>query len=506
MIRFSGIESIAKRLRDGGWIGLAIVLLALLFRTVLLDIKPAHFDEGVNGWFVDQLQSTGLFRYDPENYHGPLHFYVLFISQTLFGRNLWALRLPIVLVSVASVWMALKYDRFVGRRTARLAALALAVSPGMVFYGRYSIHESWLVLFLILLFWGLAGLWRFGRRRYLWATATALVGMVMTKETYLIHWICALLALGCLWLYARAAPAAEFPYRQQRTWNRIDVWRVAACGVALIVFFFSGNLHDFSLLKGLYQTYALWIATGSEGHGHEKEWYYWFKLFWRYEWVLLAGLAASVFTALPRVNPLIRLLAIYGCGTVAAYSLVSYKTPWCTISIAWPFAFLFGWLVSRFRGAAFYGLAALALIAASGRAVWLNFYHYTDEDEPYVYVQTFEDINKLTGPLFEAVRRDPAHYHLRGSFIMTSFYPLPWVLGDFTHIGYYSEGKRPKVWDADVLLVERRFIIMTDARLHDSYFTDQLRLRGSQEEAKLYLKFEVFRDFFPNRQPEFLGD
>ena len=60
-------------------------------------MKPPHFDEGINGWFVDQMMKNGFYSYDPTNYHGPLHFYVLFLSQTLFGRHIWALRLPVVL-------------------------------------------------------------------------------------------------------------------------------------------------------------------------------------------------------------------------------------------------------------------------------------------------------------------------------------------------------------------------------------------------------------------------
>jgi predicted membrane-bound mannosyltransferase len=85
----------------------AILLLAALLRLWGLDIKPAHFDEGINGWFVDQMRANGFYRYDPENYHGPLYFYVLFVFLTLGGRNLWALRLPTVIASLASVWVAL---------------------------------------------------------------------------------------------------------------------------------------------------------------------------------------------------------------------------------------------------------------------------------------------------------------------------------------------------------------------------------------------------------------
>ena len=114
----------------------SIILLATLLRLWALDLKPAHFDEGINGWFVDQMKASGFYHYDPENYHGPLYFYVLFVFLSLLGRNLWALRLPAVLASIASVWMALRFDRFFGSTAARLGALALAVSPAAVFYGR----------------------------------------------------------------------------------------------------------------------------------------------------------------------------------------------------------------------------------------------------------------------------------------------------------------------------------------------------------------------------------
>src|SRR5690349_3679716 len=77
------------RLATTDWTPWIIVALGAFLRVLLLGIKPPHFDEGINGWFVDQMTKNGFYRYDPTNYHGPLHFYILFISQTLFGRNLW---------------------------------------------------------------------------------------------------------------------------------------------------------------------------------------------------------------------------------------------------------------------------------------------------------------------------------------------------------------------------------------------------------------------------------
>src|ERR1044071_9301024 len=148
------IENWRQALGESGWTPWLILGVAVFLRFLLLAIKPPHFDEGINGWFVDQVVKNGFYKYDPTNYHGPLHFYVLLLSQTLFGRNLLALRLPVVLVSIASVWLTLKFEPFVGRTVSRIAALAMAVSPGFVFYGRYSIHEVSTLFFTVLFFWG----------------------------------------------------------------------------------------------------------------------------------------------------------------------------------------------------------------------------------------------------------------------------------------------------------------------------------------------------------------
>src|SRR5205823_10786927 len=101
------------------WLPWAILGLAVFLRFLLLGMKPPHFDEGINGWFIDQVVKNGFYRYDPTNYHGPLHFYVLLLFECLFGRNLWALRLPVVLVSILCVWMILKFEPLVGRNVSR---------------------------------------------------------------------------------------------------------------------------------------------------------------------------------------------------------------------------------------------------------------------------------------------------------------------------------------------------------------------------------------------------
>jgi uncharacterized protein (TIGR03663 family) len=511
---------------ESNWMFWLILGLAAALRILFLGIKPPHFDEGINGWFVDQMVKDGFYRYDPTNYHGPLHFYLLFLSQTLFGRNLYALRMPVVLASIGAVWLALKYDRVIPRPVARLAALAMALSPGFIFYGRYSIHEVWLLLFSMMFIFGLLGLWREGTLSYLWFTGMGITGMILTKETYIIHLGCALLALPIAYASTMIVGVEDSKPAAQK-WNSVDLAIVCLTGIGAIVFFYSGTFFHWNGLKDLFRTFHAWFETGSSGHGHEKAWYYWLELIARYEWPVCAGLVLCGVTFLFRTLTL-RFLAIMGVGTFMAYSIIHYKTPWCIISIIWPLLFAFGGfvlLVPRTRLVVSSIVASILLLVSFGYAISLNYFRCTSfieanwnrnrplttnireffNAEPYVYVQTYNDIYKLTTPLLELAHRDPRFYHLVGHIIRPSPYPLPWILGDFPQIGYYEHDNNPAKLDADFLLVEESKIDQIEKQLHDSYFTEPLTIRPYQDTSKLYLRVSVFQEIFPGRLPNIIG-
>src|SRR5216117_1210012 len=352
---FAGVRRYLAHWQDAlagkDWVPWAILGLAVFLRFLLLGMKPPHFDEGINGWFVDQVVKNGFYRYDPTNYHGPLHFYVLLLFECLFGRNLWALRLPVVLVSIICVWLIFKFEPLVGRNVSRIAALAMAISPGFVFYGRYAIHEVWLQLFSMMFIMGLLGLWRFGRLNYLWYAGVGLAGMILTKETYAIHVACAVIAIPVLAVSIALSRVPDIKPAKQ-TWTYIDLAMVIIVGAAAILFFYSGTFLNWSGVKGLYQAFKAWTETGAAGHGHEKAWDYWFKImgpslefrrsdFLGYELPMLVGLILCVFCQKLK-NVSLRYLAIYGVGSFIAYSYVKYKTPWCIISFGWPFLYVFG--------------------------------------------------------------------------------------------------------------------------------------------------------------------
>jgi len=286
-----------------------------------------------------------------------------------------------------------------------------------------------------------------------------------------------------------------------------------------IVFFYSGTFFNWSGVKGLYLAFKAWTETGAAGHGHEKAWDYWVGLmmphfeikradFFGYELPMLAGLILCAFCQKLK-NLSLRYLAIYAVGSLVAYSMVKYKTPWCITSFGWPFLFIFGAAILLVRPKhlrlAQRAIGVLLCISLAS-SIWLNYFKCSSPEEPYAYVQTYNDIFKLTKPLLTMAKRDPSNYHLTGHLIRSSVYPLPWMLGDFDRVGYYEGGNMPANLDGDFLLVQQDKIKDVESKLKGTYYTDTLTIRNYQDPSKAFFSAKVFKDVFPGKAPDFVGN
>jgi uncharacterized protein (TIGR03663 family) len=186
-----------KRLNWTVYVTLVLVLIAAVFRFWMMCVKPPQFDEAVNAWIIDRIGEEGFYKYDPSNYHGPLHFYALYFSTVILGETIFAIRLPVILIGIATVALMIRFKQYFGLLTVSVAALGMAISPGYVFYQRYSIHEAWQVFFMVLSFLGLLGVLEKGDRRSMVALIFGVAGMIATKETYLMHAIIMLIGKSC---------------------------------------------------------------------------------------------------------------------------------------------------------------------------------------------------------------------------------------------------------------------------------------------------------------------
>lgn len=494
-------------------IPIAIFLLAVVSRWLWLDNKPPHFDEGVNGWFVDQIQRNGWFKYDPTNYHGPLHFYVLFVFKVLFGRNLWALRAPVVLAGLATIALLLwRLPRHAPRGAAWLAALGLAVSPAYLYYQRDAIHESWLALFLVMGLLGALGVWQHRTKTDLWLLVGGITGMILTKETYLIHLGSAGLAYACARIWGIVFDPAPLERAPVAEYQRVDVWRAVGCAVLVIVFFYSGNFFRFGDLPGMFQTFAAWIKTGATSKGHGKDWPYWLQLLSTYEWWSFAGLLACLRWLRPGADPRWRWLAIYALGVFTAYTLIRYKTPWCMLAIAVPFVVLAGvgaqelWTL-RTRGIERFAILVLAL-GLLGHDAWkaaqLTYVDPANEREEYAYVQTHDGLANFTEPILELARRDPRKLQLRGYIVGDSSHPIPWVLGEFPRVGYYRPKMALPKERPDFVLVTDKRLMEVEGRLDEPYFKERVLVHPAYPTAFAFFRAKEFAPVMEGRSPEFV--
>ena len=482
------------------WSLACILVLGLVLRVVYLTLKPPHFDEGINGWFLDQMISQGYYRYDPTNYHGPLHFYFLFIFKLLFGRNLLALRLPTALFGTATVYLITRFKQFIGKRAAYIAAFFMAISCGMVFYSRYAIHESELLFFSVLATLGFIQFREKKDRLALWFMAIGITGMFVTKETFVIHLACFGIAILCVKFYETVIGQRNSKPPVIASYTSQDVNFVTTVSLIIAATLFSGFFLNSRGLLDSMRSFAVWFQTGTKGNGHEKPFFYWLSLLKQYEWASLTGLILCLRLLWP-VNRTVRLIGVYGIGVLLAYSIVPYKTAWCVINLTWPFMIVAGFVLveaaqknKKMLASVVVGILILTHFDLK-RTIDLNFYHFDDETEPYVYVQTFRDIMGINQKLRHVIAKDPKIRFMPFNILMESSWPLPWLWGDLWQ-GNFAGRPIPPNPDAMLILVDAPLKTQLESRLKLTYFKQIFRLRSAQGESIAYFDAQVFKDEF----------
>jgi hypothetical protein len=142
------------------------------------------------------------------------------------------------------------------------------------------------------------------------------------------------------------------------------------------------------------------------------------------------------------------------------------------------------------------GIAFISLIGSFILCLRLNFWHYVDFSEPYVYVQTSPEMSRVTDPLLSLAKQDPRNLQLRGQIFLESYYPLPWILGDFTNVGYYERTHPPHQWNGDFILVEASFAPQVEQQLREPYYQVPFQLRDAMEPCVGFFKKKIFESYF----------
>ena len=551
---------------------LAILLGAAFIRLYHLTLKPFHHDEGVNGFFLTNLYRTGVYHYDPTNYHGPTLYYFALattkLNGLLFGQDAGlstiAVRLVPVIFGVATVWLVLCLRRHIGTVGALAAAALVALSPGSVFFSRYFIHETHFVFFtlgivvaflnyydrkrptiaatsalaLILLVLFVPSVQRFflqlfpsvsapvravlsillgagltfaaiyalyaddeGKPIYLLLAFASAAFLFATKETAIISVGVLALALAVAAAYThlfgrrldapwekksqpkkrkkkRNAPRKEL---LERFGGAVNVALWTSIALSLFVFinivFYSSFFTYWEGVVGALDSLQVWAKTGTKEHAHD--WYTYFIWLWQEEAPLLfTGAAGAVVALIRRMNRFAVFAGAWAFGMLAAYSLIPYKTPWLMLSFTVPLAIIGGYAINELytyaedltlRVAAI-GLLVVALVISGTQSVVLDFYHYDDDQYPYVYAHTRREFLTMVDEIDRLAERAGTGAETEIAIITPEYWPLPWYLRDYPHAAFWG-----KVMDESGRLIEPQGPIVVSSEKQELEESDPLQ-------------------------------
>ncbi|MEM4202584.1 MAG: TIGR03663 family protein [Candidatus Methanomethylicaceae archaeon] len=187
-------------------LGYAIIfVLATISRLWDLGARVMSFDESVHAFGAYELIYKGGYVHTPST-HGPFIYHVTALSYFLFGDNDFSARLPIALIGIALVMLPLALRRWLGREGAMFTAVALLISPSILYYARYIRQEISILVWTLLT---VLALWRYlkdPQPRWLVFFAVTLALHAADKATVflLAGWLALFLLFILLWQWAKA--------------------------------------------------------------------------------------------------------------------------------------------------------------------------------------------------------------------------------------------------------------------------------------------------------------
>lgn len=163
---------------------IAVILILTIFsRLINLGDRVMSHDEVNHVVPAFDLYSGRGYNQDPIT-HGPLQFHLMALSYFLFGDNDFTSRLPHALFSIATVAFVMVYfRRYLGKYGSIAAGIFFAISPFMMFYGRYARNDIICVFLSILSLYAVLRYMEEGKNKHLLLLIISLVLNFTAKET-----------------------------------------------------------------------------------------------------------------------------------------------------------------------------------------------------------------------------------------------------------------------------------------------------------------------------------
>ncbi|MCW3099308.1 MAG: hypothetical protein JWL77_4926 [Chthonomonadaceae bacterium] len=524
---------------------------ALLFRLPALDNRPMHGDEAVHAFKFRDLWEKGVYRYDPNEYHGPTIYYAELPVVWLKGIKSFNdvregdYRLPTVVFGAAMLLLLIPLHDALGKHGTLVAALLLAVSPAFVFYSRDYIQEILLAFFTLGM---LACGWRYIRsRKPAWLIGAGISAglMIATKETAVVTFLACGLGLGLTALWSRRVDGqtsdssrddGEMPGESPdgviretvRAYGAGSVRRrnIALIGVATGIALLTACLvltnffrHPGAMIDYL-RAFTPWLgrAHGTNVHRHPWNYYLQMLVWWKTgrgaawsEGLIVALAMVGMITALlPKTRgrlegsiPFCRFVTFSTLILTAGYSAISYKTPWCVLSFLLGMILMAGFgavaLLRWVPGFPFKPLLALGLLVALGQLSWqsyrTSYVAYVDEANPYVYAQPVPDVLELAKQMQKLSHAFREHDAMVVKIVSKDeyYWPIPWYIRQFPNQGYYIGV--PDDVQAPIVLADPDFDDLLTKKLGDTHLMNHIYGLRPGTFFEIWIRMDVWSSY-----------
>jgi predicted membrane-bound mannosyltransferase len=283
--------------------------------------------------------------------------------------------------------------------------------------------------------------------------------MFATKETFaisVIAWTGAAALLAIPWRghpARRHLPSIESIIHSLKPWLAPILWSLATF-ILTSAFFYTDAFRQPRGAIDAVRTFFVYETV--EGHDKPFGWYFQFLampqksagLWWFGTPLVLLALwafAATFRKTADSSRAAVRFLAYSAAGHFLIYSLIAYKTPWLAF-LPWAHVCLLaGFSVKEILKQGVIAKVALTIVAvlclitqfrqarfACGRLA-------SDGRNPYAYVPTRGDVEKLESWTKELRAVMPAGSLDSVAVVGSDYWPLPWYLRSFEKTGYWSE-------------------------------------------------------------------
>ena len=256
----------------------AFISIVYLFNFHINDIwtpNESFYAEAVREMFESGNFLDIFYNYEPRYNKPPLTYWAMAASAAIFGMNEFALRLPIVLMGLGSIWLTFLLGRLMyGDKGGIYAMVMMALSLQLLAVKQYASPEMPLTFFFTLtMYWFLKG-YRTEKFKFILLAYVALGLTILTKGYPYLVVIGGIIGLYTLWDNWR---------NWSQLWNKVKLFKlhlgipiVLLLGLSWVIFMY---LKDGQEFWTVYKRETFDRAFTRESNGL-KPFFYWGVMSW----------------------------------------------------------------------------------------------------------------------------------------------------------------------------------------------------------------------------------